>query len=64
MNTLQLARKAQEYYEILRASSLVNGWEKYVLTDGHSCIFVDSSYKPAPGEAVFYLVTRRHGVTM
>lgn len=64
INTLQLARKAQDYYERLRANSLVNGWEKYVLTDGQFCIFVDASYKPAPGEAVFYLVTRGRGVTM
>lgn len=58
MNILQLSSVAQAYYEGLRAPSLVQGWEKYVATDGTTCMFVRSDYEPQPGEAVFFLVVR------
>lgn len=57
MNTLQKAAVATRYYESLRAN-IVQGWEKYVLTDGEHCMFVNRCYQPAAGEAVFHLATR------
>lgn len=58
MNLLQLSAVAQAYYEGLRAPSLVQGWEKYVVTNGTTCMFVRSDYEPQPGEAVFFLTVR------
>lgn len=58
MNTIQLARIAQDYYEGLRAPSFVQGWDKYLATDGKTCMFVKAEYTPQPGEAVFFLTTR------
>lgn len=58
MNLLQLSAVAQEYYEGLRAPSLAQGWEKYVATDGTTCMFVHSDYNPQPDEAVFFISTR------
>ena len=58
MKLLELSRRAQAYYERLRAPRMAQGWEKYVATDGTTCMFVNSSYDPQPGEAVFFLSTR------
>lgn len=58
MTTLELASIAQSYYEGLRAPNLVQGWEKYIATNGETCLFVKSDYDPLPGEAVFFLTTR------
>lgn len=58
MNLLNLSKVAQAYYEGLRALSLAQGWEKYVVTDGTTSMFVNSDYEPQPGEAVFYLSVR------
>lgn len=63
MNVLQLAQVAQEYYEGLKAPSLAQGWEKYVATNGMTCMFVHSDYNPQPGEAVFFLATRNRQVS-
>lgn len=62
MNLLELSSVAQAYYEGLRAPSLAQGWEKYVATNGNTCMFVKSDYQPQPGEAVFYLVTRNRNI--
>ena len=58
MKILQLSAVAQAYYEGLRAPNLCQGWEKYVVTNGTTCMFVRSDYEPQPGEAVFFLVVR------
>lgn len=58
MDLMNLAKVAQAYYEGLRAPSLAQGWEKYVATDGNTCMFVHSYYQPQPGEAVFFLAVR------
>lgn len=58
MNVLQFSKIAKAYYEGLRAPSLAQGWEKYVATDGNTCMFVHSDYQPQPGEAVFFLAVR------
>ena len=58
MDIMNLAKVAQAYYEGLRAPSLAQGWEKYVATDGNTCMFVHSDYHPQPGEAVFFLAVR------
>ena len=58
MNITQIAEVARKYYDKLRQPSVVQGWEKYVLTDGSSCLFVKSDYIPKQGEAVFYITTR------
>lgn len=63
MNTLELSKVAQAYYEGLRAPSLVQGWEKYVVTDGKTCMFVKSDYVPKQGEAVFFLVVRNRNTS-
>lgn len=58
MTILELSKKAQDYYNGLRALTCASGWEKYVLTNGETCMFVDSNYEPQAGEVVFYLQTR------
>ncbi len=60
---LELSSTARKYYEKLRAKSVYHGWEKYVLTNGEESMFVDASYEPVSGEAVFLLQTRS-GQTM
>lgn len=64
MNIINLSKVAREYYEGLRAPSLVQGWEKYVATDGTACVFVRSDYEPQPGEAVFFLVVRNRNTSV
>lgn len=63
MNLLKLSVVAQRYYENLKAPSLAQGWEKYVVTDGTTCMFVGATYEPQPGEAVFYIVVRNRHVS-
>lgn len=58
MDILRLSRAAQAYYDGLKAPSLVQGWEKYIATDGEHCLFVHSDYTPMEGEAVFFVCTR------
>ena len=58
MNLLQLSAVAQAYYEGLRAPSLAQGWEKYVATNGTTCMFVTAAYEPQEDESVFFLCTR------
>jgi hypothetical protein len=54
---------AVAHYENLRSRNLVSGWEKYVLTNGNECLFVDSNYLPQKGEYLFYCTTR-NGLTL
>ena len=63
MNTLELAKVAQIYYEKLKAPSLAQGWDKYVATNGKMCMFVNSDYEPQKGEAVFFLTVRNRNVS-
>lgn len=58
MTILELSNVAQGYYNSLRKKNLPSGWEKFVATDGKSCMFVKNDYEPEPGQAVFYLMTR------
>lgn len=58
MDTLKLADSAKRYYEKTKAKSVYHGWEKFVLTNGIECIFVNADYEPSDGEAVFYLRTQ------
>lgn len=58
MNILELSKTATLYYNILKSKRLAQGWEKYVVTDGKTCLFVKSDYEPQPGEAVFFLQTK------
>lgn len=64
MKLLDMSQAARQYYERLRAKSLAQGWEKYVATDGYTCLFVNSSYDPQPGEAVFFLSTRNFNTSV
>lgn len=64
MKLLELSRHAQAYYERLRSRNLAQGWEKYVVTDGTSCMFVKSDYEPEKGEAVFYIVVRNYNISV
>jgi len=52
---LELAEKAKKYYEEGRSRTLYSGYERNVLTraDCEQCIFVDSTYKPEPGDVIF-----------
>lgn len=63
MTIIQLSAVAQAYYEGLKATSLAQGWEKYVATDGKQCLFVKSDYEPKEGEAVFFLAVRNRNVS-
>lgn len=63
MNTLELAKVAQAYYDKLKAPSLAQGWEKYVVTDGKTCMFVKSDYEPKQGEAMFFLSVRNRNTS-
>lgn len=62
MNLLQLSSVAQAYYDGLRAKSCPQGWEKWVVTDGQTCMFAKACYEPQPGEAVFYCVIRNRNI--
>lgn len=62
MNLLQLSAVAQAYYDRLRAKSCPQGWEKWVVTDGRTCMFAKAAYEPQPGEAVFYCVIRNRNI--
>lgn len=64
MTLLELSAIAREYYDGLRSRSMAQGWEKYVVTDGSSCMFARSDYQPEPGEAVFYLVVRNYNTSI
>lgn len=60
---LPLAAKAQEYYAALIDSSIVQGYEKFVATNGVTCVFVDSDYNPEAGEALFRLCVKHSNVS-
>jgi hypothetical protein len=64
MKLLELSAIARQYYDGLRSRNLAQGWEKYVATDGTSCMFVKSDYEPEKGEAVFYIVVRNHNTSV
>lgn len=55
MSILNLSAKAQAFYEASRGRSLVSGYEKNVLVrdDSDSCLFVDATYNPQPGDTIF-----------
>ena len=59
---LDLQKKAYEYYSSLKDNSLVQGWGKFVVTDGESCMFVKNDHQPQKGEAVFYFCVRSGNV--
>lgn len=63
MTTLYLASIAQDYYNSLKAPTLASGWDKYVVTDGQTCMFVHADYEPQKGEALFFLSTRNRNTT-
>lgn len=58
MSIIEMSNMAVRYYDSLKKKGLPQGWEKYVATNGQSCIFVKSDYEPKENEAVFYLQTR------
>ena len=55
MSILKLSAKAQAFYEASRGRSLYSGYEKNVLVrdDSDSCLFVDATYSPQPGDTIF-----------
>lgn len=59
MNILELSERARNFYENTRSRNLYSGYDKNVLTreDFESCLFVDSNYKPQPGDYLFRLAT-------
>ena len=58
MDIIELSKVARDYYNSVRTPSLVQGWEKYVLTDGKTALFVGAAYQPKKGEVVFYRLSR------
>ena len=56
MDIIELSKVAKDYYNSVKTPSLKQGWEKYVLTDGKTALFVGAAYQPKKGEVVFYLV--------
>lgn len=60
---LQLSKAAVSYYNNLKAPSLVQGWEKYVATDGNQSLFVGNDYVPQKGEALFFICMRNRNVS-
>lgn len=58
MDILKNSAAAIRFYEFSRPAKVINGWEKYILSDGEFCMSVRRNYWPAPGEAVFRLITR------
>lgn len=62
MDIIELSKVARDYYNSVRTPSLKQGWEKYVLTDGKTALFVGASYRPKKGEVVFYLVVKNKNV--
>ena len=62
MDIIELSKVAKDYYNSVRTPSLKQGWEKYVLTDGKTALFVRAAYQPKKGEVVFYLVVKNKNV--
>lgn len=62
MDIIELSKVARDYYNSVRTPSLKQGWEKYVLTDGKTALFVGAAYRPKKGEVVFYLVVKNKNV--
>lgn len=62
MDIIELSKIAKDYYNSVRTPSLKQGWEKYVLTDGKTALFVRAAYQPKKGEVVFYLVVKNKNV--
>lgn len=62
MDIIELSKIAKDYYNSVRTPSLKQGWEKYVLTDGKTALFVGVAYQPKKGEVVFYLVVKNKNV--
>lgn len=62
MDIIELSKIAKDYYNSVRTPSLKQGWEKYVLTDGKTALFVGAAYQPKKGEVVFYLVVKNKNV--
>lgn len=62
MDIIELSKVAKDYYNSVRTPSLKQGWEKYVLTDGKTALFVGTAYQPQKGEVVFYLVVKNKNV--
>ena len=62
MDIIELSKVAKDYYNSVRTPSLKQGWEKYVLTDGKTALFVGAAYQPKEGEVVFYLVVKNKNV--
>lgn len=46
MDIIELSKVAKDYYNSVRTPSLKQGWEKYVLTDGKTALFVGAAYQP------------------
>ena len=62
MDIIKLSKVAKDYYNSVKTPSLKQGWEKYVLTDGKTALFVGAAYQPKKGEVVFYLVVKNKNV--
>lgn len=55
MHILSLSAKAQTFYESGRSRTMISGYERNVLVrdDFDNCLFVDSDYRPQPGDNIF-----------
>ena len=62
MDIIELSKIAKDYYNSVRTPSLKQGWEKYILNDRKTALFVGAAYQPKKGEVVFYLVVKNKNV--
>lgn len=63
MTVLEKSAVAQKYYESTRSKTLAQGGERFVATDGTSCVVVDKDYVPENEEIlVFRLCTSNFNV--
>ena len=60
MEALKFGQTAKDHFESIMPGNVTHGWEKYVVTDGETCLLVRSDYKPEPSQMVF-LCSIRNG---
>jgi hypothetical protein len=63
MTKLEKSQVAQQYYDEHRSINLVNGYEKYVATDGSLCMYVNTDYEPENDDIIVFKLDIRRGST-
>ena len=63
MTNLEKSEIARAYYDSCKGINLVNGFEKFVATDGVNAMFVNSDYEPETEDISVYRIDTRRGTT-